>query len=348
MRPLGLSELLDRFLAWRNNDPFKNSLDPRDENHYKKSVFWLGECHPKAKDDVSVIDGEAFRAFQVFLVHTVKNKEGGQHSRTYINALTKYGKHLFSWGADQRPRLISEMQDFQISKVMPLPPSPKIRESAPRKNVAFEPVKAALEVLDTEYPACGDAMRIQFLNGMRPAEALGIKSCYIDYDYDGENWHFQPDKHKTAGRGKRRDFVFGKLSRQILEKHKPDDPNRCFFLNKRGNPITVWRYDTVLRKLIEKHGLKKFVPYQLRHAIATLVDKKLGLEYAQLYLGHADSKMTEHYLHEQIDKIRTVSVFLDSALGETLFTPEPAPPAPLPPESEDSPAIIPIHLYRRA
>jgi len=107
-------------------------------------------------------------------------------------------------------------------------------------------------------------------------------------------------------------------------------------------------YDKKLRELIEKHGLKKFVPYQLRHAIATLVDKKLGLEYAQLYLGHADPKMTEHYLHEQIDKIRTVSVFLDSALGETLFTPEPAPPTPPPPESADSPQTFPIHMYRRA
>jgi len=354
LRPLAIPELRDRFLACRNNDPFIPPLGKGDQNNIKKTFFLFEEyCSGvdiSLVNDISLIDDDTVRKFLIHIVQNVKNKYGEQYARSYINEkILKYLKQSFSWGAAQRPRLISALQDFQIAKVKPVPKSSLIRENEPRKNVTFEPVKAALELIDAEYPTYGDAMRIQFLNGMRPGEALGIKSCYIDYEYDAENWHFQPGKHKTAGKGKSRDFIFGKLSRQILEKYKPEDSYKCFFLNSRGNPITVDLYDKKIRQLIEKHGLKKFVPYQLRHAIATLVDQNIDIEHAQLYLGHADPKMTKQYLHEQLAKIRKVSIFLDSALAETLLVSEstsPTPPSPEP--ANDFPHIIPIHEYRKA
>jgi len=325
---LVLSELLQRFLQARNNDPFKNPLDHRDENHFKRvaslSVERFGDI------DISQIAPAALEEFKIFLVK--QPGRGGQlFSRSYCNSLLKYLKSMLFWAVQQN--FLTEARGFALSKVSELRPSPKIRENKRRKNAPPAHVEELLEKLRQDRPDAADPFELQSIHGMRTGEAVGVRPSMIDFDYDleGGNWLYEPEKHKTAGRGEPRTFVFCRRSQEIVNKYldASADPDEPIFRNLRGRPFSVCVFATIIRETIEKYGLKKIVPYQTRHNAATKTAKEFGIKHAQALLGHKSEAMTRHYIHEEGDRIRELAERRNRERGYLDFPP-PSTPTPFP------------------
>ena len=302
-----LKKLLERYLHDRNNDPFMNPLDKRDENHIRRVFALLGKCYPDA--DTSHIDGGTLKKFQEFLVKQI-GRNGQPFSRSYCNDLVGYLKTVFYWASRQKTPIISEARAFALSKVPELKKCPKIRENKKRLNAPVEHFEALYPLL---RPVCADMLRLQFMHAMRTGEVCTIRPCFIDFDWDRKNglWQYQPDTHKTAhSTDAPRSFALCRKSQEILKKYLPDnlDSDEPIFRNMRGRPFTVWVYDNVIRKAIEKHGLKKIVPYQTRHTTATQVAQDFGIKHAQALLGHTTEQMTGRYVHDSDEKIRELAV----------------------------------------
>jgi len=182
----------------------------------------------------------------------------------------------------------------------------RCRENPPRTNVPEKHVDTARE--HCHRPVIADMLELGSIHGLRPGEFCGLCPADIDFEFDGINWLAQPKKHKTASKGFARPIVLCKRSQEILKKYMPADPSQCFFLNSYGNPFTSISFGRAVRKVIDKHGLPKFTPYQLRHNAATKAEKEYGRKYAQELLGHAKPEMTDNYIHNpKIDKIQKMA-----------------------------------------
>ena len=152
---------------------------------------------------------------------------------------------------------------------------------------------------------------------MRPGEVCNIKPCWIDRVFDGVNWFYLPEEHKTAGRGKDRPFVFTRTAQEILTKYITDDSHQHLFLNNKNKPFTTRSFGQAIKRTIEKHGIPKFTPYQIRRNVATWGAGELSLDHTRAFLGHADEKMTRYYVDEEIDlaKIKEFAVKREQALA---------------------------------
>ena len=80
------------------------------------------------------------------------------------------------------------------------------------------------------------------------------------------------------------------------------------FLNQRGLPLTRMGYWTILRKYLDKTGIKKQAsPHTLRHSFAThLLEGGADLRVVQELLGHASISTTEIYTHLDRDYLKEV------------------------------------------
>jgi integrase len=155
-----------------------------------------------------------------------------------------------------------------------------------------------------------------------------------DIDRAGEVWFYRPKRHKTAGKGKVKavpllddaraavteylnrpaeSYLFSpaeslawyrakqrqarqsKVQPSQLDRRKDDpqkQPRDCFDSHS---------FRQSIQRAAKRAGVKPWVPYQVRHAVASEVRQALGLEQAQALLGHHNRSQTEHYarLNEQ-------------------------------------------------
>jgi site-specific recombinase XerD len=67
-------------------------------------------------------------------------------------------------------------------------------------------------------------------------------------------------------------------------------------LSERGQPLTRWSVQYLVRVAAENVGLKGVHPHTLRHSCGYyLADKGTDLRTMQDYLGHRDPRHTVHY-----------------------------------------------------
>ena len=69
---------------------------------------------------------------------------------------------------------------------------------------------------------------------------------------------------------------------------------------------TTWPPIASLSGAPVKAGVPTWTPNQLRHAAATEIRKRYGLQAAQTVLGHADMNVTEWYAEKDFDQARKV------------------------------------------
>lgn len=152
-------------------------------------------------------------------------------------------------------------------------------------------------ILETLY-SCG--LRVSELTNLK------ISDLYFDEGFI-----------KVTGKGNKERFVpIGKTTQhyitiwQDIRKHitVSAESKDILFLNYKGSQLTRAMVFTIIKKLVEKIGLKKTVsPHTFRHSFAThLLENGADLRAIQMMLGHESITTTEIYTHLDKSHLNTV------------------------------------------
>lgn len=197
------------------------------------------------------------------------------------------------------------------------------------KPVADDLVDATLPYVNRHVAGM---IQVQRLTGMRPGEVCAMRRSEIDMS--GAVWFYRPTRHKLSYRGKDRVIGIGPKAQEILKgfftmafdhylfsplrareerfasmrekratKVQPSQVSRQKVVLKRRprECFTRLSYANAINRGCTKGKLAKWHPNQLRHAFATDVRKRFGLEAAQVGLGHSKADVTQIYAEKNAD-----------------------------------------------
>lgn len=205
-------------------------------------------------------------------------------TRRTANRQAKRIRQIIRWGVSWEmvsPDVLAKLDSVKalaIGETLAADPPP--REAVPQADI--DAVRAKLK------PHHRDVFDLLLLTGARPGELLGLTAGMIERRDDGL-WTADLSDHKNARKGKRRLLVFCVPAQAILLRYLKPDPEAKLFALRRDN------YGAVIRRACVRAKVTPFVPYQLRHSVATRLVDEVGLEAAQAMLGHSDATMTLHY-----------------------------------------------------
>lgn len=257
-------------------------------------------------------------------------------ARTTINARVHRIRRAFRWAASRElipPSVVQALDTVAALK--------KNRTEAPEPPPVLPPPPGAVERTIPFLPAPVVAMvRLQLLAGMRPGEAMAMKAEEIDRS--AEPWTYRPAHHKGGHRGKGRSVPLGPRARAILapflEGRAPDaylfDPREAVGAHharraaarksartpceqaklKKGRPGETRcpcydrrTYRQAVVRACRRAAVEPWSPLQLRHAAATEIRARYGLEAAQVALGHARADVTQVYAERDEELARRVA-----------------------------------------
>jgi integrase len=177
-------------------------------------------------------------------------------------------------------------------------------------------------------------VRLQALCGARSGEITQLRPC--DVDRSGRVWIFKPHKHKSMHKGRGRAIPLGPRAQEILAPWLDGESESYAFTpaeaverqnaeRRRRRKTKVHpsqaartrkakpkrrrrpRYDSAayyaaVSAACDRAGVPRWGPHRLRHAVATEVRRRYGLEAAQALLGHAKADVTEIYAERDLSK----------------------------------------------
>jgi integrase len=236
---------------------------------------------------------QEFDALQFSRIRAHLIKQG--YSRKYGNDILVIAKRCVTW-AMQRDLISTDLHTKIQSVDLITAKEAPTKQVLPVTNTVVE---WTLPLLSTDFQ---DTIRFLRASGCRPGEARMMRVG----DVDRENWLFKPTKHKTAHKGKSRAIpIPSNVQAMLLPRLlRPDDAfvfgadggTRPYEKRSLGRAI-----DHAIKRLnVERDEagdppIEHWHPYQLRHARATEVRAKYGVEVAQVVLGHSRIDMTQHY-----------------------------------------------------
>lgn len=303
------------------------------EGYYVKNGRPTGEAKTVAgacDHAVALFGEQPAESFGPLALKTVRERlVAGGLARTTVNGTIGRIRRAFTWGAGEE--LIPASVPVALGMVAGL----RAGRSAAREPVPVRPVADA--VVDATLPhlpvVVADMVRLQRLTGMRPGELCELRPCDLDRSQD--IWTYRPASHKTEHHGRDRVVFLGAQSQAILLMYLARSArSRCFrpvdseakrraaLTAARVTPLSCGdrpgtnRKDQPLRspgecynaaslrraihRACDKAGVERWAPNQLRHAAATEVRAKFGLEAAQTILGHSTARMSEHYAEQNL------------------------------------------------
>jgi len=151
-------------------------------------------------------------------------------------------------------------------------------------------------------------LEFAYASGVRVSELIGLKVRDVDFDEGFATVFGKGSKERVVpvGRGALRAMLI--YLRDVRPRLERGSGEGIVFLNDRGRPLTrmgVWK---ILRKHVERAGIRKRVtPHTLRHSFAThLLEGGADLAAVQEMLGHADISTTQIYTHVDREYLRDV------------------------------------------
>jgi integrase len=249
-------------------------------------------------------------------------------SRGVVNQRVGRIKRMFKWAAGEELVPVAVYQALATVAGLARGSSPA-RETDPVKPVPDAAVAATLPHLS---PPLAAMVQLQLLTGMRPGEVGTMRPC--DLDMTGDVWLYRPALHKTAWRGKARVIPLGPQAQAVVRDLLPLRTDEYLFSPARGRaawlaevrgrrrtsayPYEVKRrraaapkrrpgakYSTVtygqaIAKACARTSVARWHPNQLRHTFATLARRQVGLEAAQVVLGHSRADVTQVYAERDL------------------------------------------------
>lgn len=253
------------------------------------------------------------------------------YARRYINKQTERIRRMFKWAAAE------ELIPASVPQALAMVTGLRQGRSAARETAPVLPVSdAALEATLPFLPeVVFDLVSFLRFTGARPDEACAIRPC--DVDRSGDVWLYRPASHKTEHHGRERVVPIGARAQGVLLKYLARDPEAYCFRpsdseakrraaraaarvvplscgNRPGSNRKVRpkrsagdRYDAnslrrAIHRACDKADVPRWSPNQLRHAAATAIRQRFGLEAAQVVLGHAAADVTQIYAERDVAK----------------------------------------------
>ncbi|CAB5237950.1 XerC Integrase [uncultured Caudovirales phage] len=236
-------------------------------------------------------------------------------SVTTINMWHSYVVKLFKWASSHdivEPDVTAKLAS--VSKLS------RVRGNAKPPKKVLPVSRSHLESIREKVSRQVWAMmEIQWHTGMRPGEVVIMRGA--DIDTSGEIWKYRPSQHKTMHRGKDRIIGIGPHGQEVLrEMLRPGflfSPQEALCEMGRtpnmkakkvpGQHYTEASYGRAVREACKKAGVEVWSPNRIRHAFATRVRSELGLDSAQVALGHSDAKITQIYAEKDMSLIEKVA-----------------------------------------
>ena len=238
-----------------------------------------------------------FGALPAYEFKAKKLKELREHwieqgwSRKYINEHVARLKRMYKWACSEEYKWACSEETVPTDVYHSLCSVVSLRSGKCRAhdNAPISPVSDADVEKTLEYlPEPVDIMvRVQRFCGCRPGELVRIRKK--DIDRSGKVWVVELTKHKTAHHGKRRIIFFGPRAQELLRPHLVCGDDDLLF------PVRRDSYRRTIHRAAALAGVKHWSPNQLRHAAGTEARAAMGLEGAQLHLGHASCNVTQIY-----------------------------------------------------
>jgi integrase len=239
--------------------------------------------------------------------------------RIQVNKRSAQVRQFFKWCVEEQ--IVSPMVLEGIRAVRALDPG----RSGVKEGKVVEPADpvAVEKAIPFMPPAVAAVVAILRYTGARPNEILSMRPCDLDRSLDV--WSFNPPRHKTAWRGKKRSIYIGPEAKQFLSPWLlgvgPDElvftparseqfrnrqrsearktPLRSSSKPKQNRQFSDRYKHRALSKAVlracDQAGVTSFSPYQLRHLKAVELREQYGLEVARAVLGHGYKAMSDHY-----------------------------------------------------
>jgi integrase len=217
--------------------------------------------------------------------------------------------------------------------------TPAVREAKKVRPVGTRAIKA---VLKRVRPVIRAMILFQFYTGCRPGEVCRLKPRRIHRS--GKVWVYRPGRHKTAHHGKKRRVFIGPQAQKILAPWLTDvaaddyvfSPRRAeatrqaerraqrktplwpshlqgLAVKRKTNPLRPKRerydsasYRRAIKRACQQAKIPNWAPNRLRHAAATRIRKRHGIELARIILGHSTAFTTEIYAEADRQKAMEV------------------------------------------
>jgi integrase len=203
-----------------------------------------------------------------------------------------------------------------------------------RKPEESAPVKAApdafVEAVEpyVSAPIWG-AIQMQRFTGMRPGEVLAMRGC--DLNTTGNVWEYRPASHKTQHFDKDRVVFIGPRAQAVLREFLKPDLAAYLFSPRDGREAyiranyragasaqrngkrlprarySVTSYHGAIRSACIRAGVPGWSPNCLRHNAASFLRREVGIEAAQLLLGHSHPNTTLIYAEASAEKAREIA-----------------------------------------
>jgi integrase len=250
-------------------------------------------------------------------------------ARSTINGAIHRIRRGFRWGAERQLLPASAYEALRTLTALKAGRS-SAREPKKVAPVADEVIDATVTRLST---LVGAMVRLQRLTAMRPGEVIRIRPC--DVDRTGAVWLYRPMVHKTQHHGRERVVPLGPRAQEVLRPYlnraaeawcfspsEAEDTRRSILHALRLTPLscgnrpgsnranepksspgeryTTNTYAQAIRRACERAGVEHWSPNQLRHTAATAIRRELGLDAAQVVLGHASADVTQVYAEKNL------------------------------------------------
>lgn len=326
-----VADVVARFLAWadtyyRGPDGVSTREYP---NFHAAAALLLQLYRDEAAVDFGPLKLKQVRELMV---------ERGWSRRT-VNMQTRRLKQVFKWAVENE--LVPGETFVRLQAVAGLKRGrTPAREPDPVHPVAWPDV----EIILPHVPRIVSVMiLLQWHTGMRPNEVVQIRTA--DVDRSGPVWIYKPRQHKNAYRGHTREIYIGPEGQKVLQPYLRADPEAFLFQpievaeerSKRrrvdrktplwpshmrllaarlredpqrapGERYSTASYRRAIHRACAAAKIDQWSPNRLRHARATEVRRRFGLEAAQVILGHASADITQVYAERDRDLARRVAL----------------------------------------
>lgn len=193
-------------------------------------------------------------------------------------------------------------EEYRKDNPMEMIEAPKIGRKLP-DTLALEDIEkliGAIDLSSAEGHRNKAIIETLYGCGLRVSELVNLKLSDL---------FFEEGFIRVTGKGDKQRFVpIGPITKKYINLYvKESRPfvkevpefSDTVFLNRRGKQLTRVMIFTIIKRLVEKIGLKKKVsPHTFRHSFAThLLENGADLRAIQLMLGHESITTTEIYMH---------------------------------------------------